>query len=143
MKSARTRSAIPTLKTPQNIPLTLTRQELEQLLEALNDRAESWERTAEALRASRGRNTRLASQDRSTGGLLERVAWGGNSELWPEGATPQTSDEGEPEDFTDGELESRRFCMQSSLAGLTALQIAARCRKVMDKILVQAEDRRL
>ncbi|HRJ72700.1 MAG TPA: hypothetical protein PLS03_10770 [Terrimicrobiaceae bacterium] len=127
------------MKPPTQIPLTLTRQELDQLLEALNDRAESWERIAESLRASRSRNTRLASQDRSTGGLLERVAWGGNSELRPGDATPQLSDDSEPEDLTDGELESRRFCMQSSLAGLTALQIAARCRKVMDKILEQAE----
>ena len=58
--------------------------------------------------------------------------------MWPGDATPRASDETAPEDYSTEELESQRFCMQRSLAGLTALQIAARCRKVMDKILEQA-----
>ncbi len=123
----------------QQIPLTLTRQELDQLLEALDERAESWERTAEALRASRSGTFEAGSRDASPGGAgLPRSR--GTSEV-ERGVIPssQASDEIAPEDFTDSELESQRFCMQSSLAGLTALQIAARCRKVMDKILEQAD----
>ncbi len=110
---------------PEHIPLTLTRPELDQLLEALSERAESWERIAESLRDSRSRASEGGSGNGSPGGAG-----------FPR--SRETSEEIALEDFTDSELESRRFCMQSSLAGLTALQIAARCRKVMDKILEQA-----
>lgn len=121
------------------ISLTLNRIELDQLLEGLSDRAESWERTAEALRASRYRTSEVGSRNASPSGA--RFSHTRGTSEFERGAPPlpHASDDGEPEDFSDEVLESRRFCMQSSLAGLTALQIAARYRKVMDKILDQAQ----
>ena len=78
----------------QDIPLTLTRQELEQLLEGLSERAESWEEVSESLRDAQSR----------------RADRGG-----------------------------RRYCPESSFAGLAAVRIANDYRKILDKILEQAE----
>ena len=121
------------------IPLTLTRQELDQLLEALSEHAESWERTAEALRASRSRASEGGSGNGRPGGAGKTRGQRKPIVGREPALSPQASDDEEPEDYSDEDLESQRFCMQSSLAGLTALQIAARCRKVMDKILEQAD----
>ena len=76
------------------ITLTLTHQELDQLLEGLSERAENWEEISESLRDAQSR----------------RADRGG-----------------------------RRYCPESSLAGLAAVRIADDYRKIMDKILEQAQ----
>lgn len=97
---------------PEQIPLTLTRQELDQLLEALLERAESWERIAESLRDSRSRTSEGGSGNGSPGGA-GYASYRQRPEVTPGDATLQGSEESAPEGVTDEILESRRFCMQS------------------------------
>lgn len=76
------------------ITLTIDRQELDQLLEGLSERAEQWEEISESLREAQCRR----------------------------------SDRG-----------GRKYCPESSFAGLAAVRIANDYRKILDKILEQAE----
>ena len=111
------------------ITLTLTHQELDQLLEGLSERAESWEEIAESLRDSSSRisdrGLRIASPS------AEGMSWyGGTASMWP-GNTARDGD--------SGVQHERVPSMESLTAGLAATRIAVRYRNILDKILDQAQ----
>lgn len=96
------------------ITLTLDRQELDQLLEGLSERAEQWEEISESLRNSHSRREQRSEQSGAAG------------------------DEGKSKMWTADEMESVRYRMEGSFAGLAAIRIANDYRKILDKIIEQA-----
>ncbi|HAY07415.1 MAG TPA: hypothetical protein DCY26_12255 [Hyphomonas sp.] len=96
------------------VTLTLDRQELDQLLEGLSERAEQWEKISDSLRDSHNRREQRSEQ---SGGAEDE----GRSKMW-----------------TPSDMESVRYRMEGSFAGLAAIRIANDYRKILDKILEQA-----
>jgi len=113
----------------QQITLTLNPQELNQLLEGLSERAESWEEIAESLRDSRSGTLEVGSRNASHS--AEGMSW---SEGRANACAGNAAKEGD-----SGVRPERARSMEALTAGLAATRIAVRYRNILDKILDQAQ----